>query len=146
MAKQLPAGFDKARIMAGLRTAMQFGAPTRVEDQATFYKVATATDDVPRDDEFIPFDPDARRTSKPTPVRVDCSVEYVDRTDQTEQFGAVTPSHIKITLLDPEYQKVKGFRYVVAGGDRYNYRLTEPPVALGSIDVWTVHCVAEDEG
>lgn len=146
MAKQLPAGFDKARIMAGLKTAMQFGAPTRVEDQATFYKVTRTTDDVPRDDDFIPFDPDATRTAKPTGIRVDCSVEYIDRTEITEQFGAITPSRIEITLLDPEYQKVKGFDYVVAGGDRYNYRLTEPPVALGNIDVWTVHCDAEDEG
>jgi hypothetical protein len=145
MAKQLPAGFDKARIMAGLKTAMQFGAPTRVEDQATFYKVVRTTDDVPRDDDFIPFDPDAARTAKPTGIRVDCSVEYVDRSEVTEQFGTITPSRIKVTLLDPEYQKVKGFEYVVAGGDKYNYVSTEPPVALGNIDVWTVHCEAEDE-
>lgn len=146
MAKQLPAGFDKNAVMAGLKKAMQFGAPTRVEDQATFYKVVTTTDDVPRDDDFIPFDPDAERTAKPTGIRVDCSVEYDDRAEVTEQFGGITPSRITITLLDPEYQKIKGFRYVVAGGDRYNYRLTEPPVALGNVDVWTVHCVAEDEG
>lgn len=146
MAKQLPAGFDKAAVMAGLKRAMEFGAPTRVEDRATFYKVVTTTDDVPRDDDFIPFDPEAERTAKPTPVTVDCTVEYVDRSEQTEAFGAITASRIKVTLLDPEYQKVKGFSYVVAGGDRYNYRLTEPPVALGNIDVWTVHCVAEDEG
>lgn len=146
MAKQLPAGFDKSAVMAGLKKAMQFGAPTRVEDQATFYKVTTTTDEVPRDDDFIPFDPEAVRTAKPTAIRVDCSVEYVDRAEGTEQFGAITPSRIKITLLDPEYQKVKGFQYVVAGGDRYNYRLTEPPVALGNIDVWVVHCVGEDEG
>lgn len=146
MAKQLPAGFDKAKVLAGLHKAMEFGQATRVADRATFYKIVTTTDEVPRDDDFIPFDPEAVRTSKPTPFVVNCAVEFVDRTDAVETFGAITASRIKITLLDAEYQKVKGFAYVVAGGDTYRYRLTEPPVALGDIDVWTVHCVAEDEG
>lgn len=146
MAKRLPANFDRAAIVAGLRRAMDFGAPSRSEDKATFYKVTTSTGPEARDEDFVPFDPDAPRTVRPTPIQVSCAVEYDDRTDITETFGTIQSSRVKITLLDPDYQRVKGFSYVVVGGDKYLYRLTEPPVALGSIDVWTVHVVAEDEG
>lgn len=145
MAKQLPAGFDRASIVAGLRKAMEFGAPTRSGDQATFYKVTTTTGDGASDDSGVPFDPTVSRTRTPTPVVVPCAIEYLDRTDQTETFGTIESSLVKITLLDDDYQQVKGFSYVAIGGVKYDYRKTEPPEALGSIDVWTVHVVAEDE-
>lgn len=145
MAKQLPPGFDRARIVAGLRRAMVFGEPTRSADRATFYVVTTTTGVGPRDEDLVPFDPVVARTVKPTAVTVPCAVEYGDRGDQVETFGTITPSRVKVTLLDDDYQQVKGFSYVVIGGDKYLYRLTEPVVALGSVDVWTVHVVAEDE-
>lgn len=146
MAKDLPAGFDRTKILAGLHTAMEFGEPSRTSDKATFYLVTSSTDvDVERDEDEIPFDPGAIRTTKPVAKVVPCAIEYVDRADQAESFGVFQTSRIKITLLDPDYQQVKGFKYVIVAGDKYMYRLTEPPVALGSIDVWTVHAIAEDE-
>lgn len=146
MAKRLPAGFDPARVLAGLHKAMEFGEPTRSADRATFYKVLSTTGDgTAQDEDGVPFDPSIDRTVKPTPIQVPCAVEYVDRADQTHSFGSITASRVEITLLDPDYQKVKGFSYVVCGGDKYLYRLTEPGAALGSIDVWTVHAIAEDE-
>lgn len=148
MAKELPPGFDRASVLAGLRKAMEFGQPTRAADQATFYKVTTVTGTgvEPHDEDFIPFNPDVNRSVRPTSIVVPCAVEFVDRADQVETFGAVTSTRVKLTLLDEDYQRVKGFSYVAIGGDKYLYRLTEPPIALGSIDVWTVHVVAEDEG
>jgi hypothetical protein len=145
MPKNLPPGFDAAAVIAGLHEAMAFGEPTRVGDKATFYLVTEAAQTVARDDDGIPFDIAQRPTRTAKGVQVSCAIEFVDRADQGETFGLVQATRIKVTLLDPDYQKVKGFRYMSVGGDRYNYRLTEPPVALGSIDVWTVHCVAEDE-
>ena len=145
MAKQLPAGFDRARVLAVLRKAMEFGQPTRTADQATFYKMTTTSDPGPVDSDGVPFDPTVDRTRKATPVLVACAVEYLDRADQTETFGTIQSGLVKITLLDDDYQKVKGFAYVAIGGIKYAYRKTEPPDALGSLDVWTVHVVAEDE-
>lgn len=145
MPKNLPPGFDANAVIAGLHEAMAFGEPTRSGDKATFYKVAEPTQTVPRDDDGVPFDVSSRPARSATPVQVPCAIEFVDKTDQSETFGYVQATRIKVTLLDPDYQKVKGFKYMSVGGDRYNYRLTEPPVALGSIDVWTVHCVAQDE-
>jgi hypothetical protein len=150
MSKFIPAGFDAAAARAGILSAMSFGEPTRTEDKATFYFPKTRTSDptdAPVDQDDIPFDPTVpvvAPDSKPH-VQVPCAVEYVDASEQVETFGAARASRIKITLMDTEYQQVKGFAFVVAGGDKYVYDTTEPPVALGSIDIWTVHCTAEDE-
>lgn len=123
---------------------MAFGQPTRVSDRATFY-LPTAVAAVGADDEGVPFDPAATAAPKYRPVQVLCAVTYVDRADQAEVFGSYTPSSVMIELLDPEYQQVQNFAYVVIAGDRYVRRLVEPPIALGSIDVWTVWVLAEDE-
>lgn len=146
MAKDLPAGFDPTKILTGLHKAMEFGEPTRTDDKATFVSVAvTATPGIDVDEDGVPFDPTQRPARAKTSKTVPCAVEYNDRADMARSFGILQPTRVKITLLDPDYQQVKGFAYVVIGGDKYVYRSTEPPVALGSIDVWTVYAVAEDE-
>ena len=145
MAKDLPAGFDRNKILIGLHKAMEFGEPTRAEDQATFVTIVEPIVIGPVDEDGVPFDPSERVSRTPQSNTVACAVEYVDRADRAERFGTLQPTRVKITLLDAEYQTVRGFDYVVVGGDKYVYRSTEPPVALGSIDVWTVYCTAEDE-
>lgn len=146
MAKDLPAGFDATKILAGLHKAMEFGEPTRGDDKATFYTIVrTVPPGTLVDEDGIPYDPSIHVTTTRTSKAIPCAIEYQDRSDKSENFGVVNPSRIKVTLLDPDYQQVKGFHYVVVGADKYVYRSTEPPVALGSIDVWTVYAVAEDE-
>ena len=148
MTKFIPPGFDASRVSGGIYKAMGFGEPTRAADKATFYFRSTLT--VPPgtavDEDGVPYDPDVRPTkTTPPAVQVPCAVEYMDASVASETFGEVKPSRLRITLLDTEYQQVKGFSYVAAGGDKYVYQSTEPPNALGSIDVWTVWAAAEDE-
>ena len=85
-------------------------------------------------------------TDKPMPqkVAVPSPVDYTDASDQAKRFGTVQPSRLELTLLDPDWQKVKDFEYVVWGGDKY-LRRSHQVDALGSLDIHTVHCVAEDE-
>lgn len=148
MTKYIPPGFPKSRVIKGLHQAMGFGEPTRAGDKATFYfpKGTPVDTGMPVDEDSVPFDPDAQPTyaTKP-PVKVPCAIEYFERGDINETFGTVKASRIKITLLDEDYQRVKGFSYVAAGGDKYVYDTTPPSDALASIDVWTVWCIAEDE-
>jgi hypothetical protein len=145
--KELPPGFNADEIRRGLLQAMEFGAPTRTEDQATFYFVARSAPTGPADDEGVPFDPSERPTNEASPdkLTVPCAVEYYDATGVIETFGVITPTKIRVTLQDPEWQQVKDFAYVVAGGDKYIRARVEPPVALGSLDFWMVWCRAEDE-
>src|ERR1044072_821527 len=114
---------------------MGFGEPTRTEDKAWFYFPKTRTTsptDAPADDDGVPFDPTvvASTGDSKARVQVSCAVDYIDAPEAVETFGGDRPSRIEITLLDTEYQQIKGFSFVVAGGDKYVYDSTEPPVAL----------------
>lgn len=146
--KYVPPGFNRPAVTAGLRRAMGFGEPNRVEDKATFhFPRRTPPADTPADAEGVPFDPDVQpdRTPLKPPQLVPCAIEFHAGTTTSETFGDSRASRIEITLLDPDYQKVKGFSYVVVGGEKYVYSYTPPPEALGSLDVWTVICISEDE-
>lgn len=150
MTKYIPPGFDAAAARSGILKAMGFGEPTRADDKATFFFPKSRTSNpttAAHDQDGVPFDPTvpvATADSK-TKVQVACAIEVGDGTETIATYGSDRATRITITLLDDEYQQVKGFAYVVAGGDKYLYDWTEPPVALGTIDVWTVHCTAEDE-
>lgn len=144
MAGPTPPGFNANEIIAGLHTAMGFGEPNNTADKATFYNWDDRSVDTDTDSAGIPFDPSSRPTRTPVSTQVPCAIEYVDVNDVDINAGLMQASKIKVTLLDGDYQQIKGFEFVVVGGVKYLYRKTEPPVALGSIDVWTVHCQAED--
>ena len=142
-----PSSFDASAVRAGLRTAMNFGLPTVANDQPTFFMPQTVTSADPLDGEGVPFHPDsATTTSALVKKRATCAVEYVDGDGKIESFGVVNPSKIKLTFLDQDFAPVRGFVYCVVQGQKYWYQRTEPPVALGTIDVYTVHCKSEDEG
>lgn len=145
MTKYIPPSFNRNQVLTGLHQAMGFGEATRTGDKATFYKVTLPTTTDPVDQEGLPFDPDDTRTPVATGVAVPCAIEYFDRAEDADSYGVLQPTRIKLTMLDPDYQLVKGFKYVVAGGDKYYYAKTEPTIALGSIDVWIIHCNAQDE-
>lgn len=144
MTKFLPPGWDEDRVKEGLYKAMGFGEPTRTQDQAAFH-IPQPGDPVAGNTEGVPWDPSVKRNRKGLTKRVSCAIEFQDTLGQTVSAGDIQATQIVVTLLDPEYQQVKGFDYVVAGGDKYYYRLTDPPVALGSIDVWTVRARSLDE-
>lgn len=145
--KYVPPGFNRDRVLQGIKKAMGFGAATRPQDRVTFYFNARSAPAGEVDEEGVPFDPADRvtNTREGESKVVDCAVEYQDRAPQTETFGVYIPARIILTLLDPDWQQVKDFSYVKAGGDIYHRSTVEPPVALGSIDVWSVICLAEGE-
>ena len=142
-----PVPFDRQDFLDGIHLAMQIGEPTRTEDKATFYFPNDITVVDSSDAEGIPFDPTKAPTYVPRkdPIQVRCAVEYRDAEGKIENFGVLVPSKAIITLLDPEYQQIKGFQFVALGGVRYYYRSIETPLAMFDVDVWVVHCVAEDQ-
>ena len=143
-----PASFNKDAVRAGLLTAMNFGLPTESADQPTFFMpTETVTASGPYDDEGVAYDPAATYTTSTLVKKaVACAVEYMDGEGKIETFGVIAPSRVKLTLLDTEYDLIKGFAFCVIEGQKYWYQRTEPPVALGTIDVYTIHCKSEDEG
>lgn len=141
------AGFNADDFREGIRLAMRVGLPPDLTDQPTFVFPLTFVNDSPLDDEDVPFDPAARPVATPskTSVKVPCAVEYIDAAGKVENFGVVVNSKVVLTFLDEDYEAVKGFAYVVIGGERYFYRKTQPPLGLDSVAIWQVHCEAEDD-
>lgn len=141
-------GFNANAVRAGLRTAMTVGLPPLASEQPVFYMPRTM--DAPTqnvDSEGVPFNPSYAPTFDP-PVthKVPCAIEYVDGEGKLTGFGVVAPTKVVLTLLDEDYQTVKGFEYVAIAGVRYWYRRTENPKGLISVGLYKVHCQSEDEG
>lgn len=145
MAGQVP-GFNADVVRAGLRLAMTVGLPPVLEDQPTFFMPRVITNTARADEHRVPFDVNAKRvTALPLTVRVPCAIEYFDNAGKIENFGVLVPTKVELTLLDQEYVQVKGFEFVVIGGNRFYYQRTETPIGLVSIGVYVVHCTAEDQ-
>lgn len=139
-------GFDPAQFRNAIRFVYDMAAPPVDDEQATFYGPSTLVYTGSVDDEEVPFDPETTVVSTPaTGVKVPCGIEYLDADGQAVVFGTVTPSKVKISLLDEEYAQVAGALYVVIGGEKYLYRRTEPPSGLFDVGIYTMHFVAENE-
>lgn len=139
-------GFDAGAFRTNIRFVFGMAAAPLAEEQAAFYFPSQLVYNRSVDTEDVPFDPAATVTSTPSlPVRVPCAIEYFDNDGVTGAFGIITPTRLAITLLDEDYAKVKGAVYVVVGGDRYNYRRTEPPAGLFDVGLYVLHFQAENE-
>lgn len=145
MAGVIP-GFPAGEFRAGIRLAMSLGLPPVESDRPLFVFAPVITNDTPADEDGLPFDWSATPTvAAGASLRVLCAVEFDDTTGRVENMGVIVPSAVTITLLDEEYQQVKGFHYVQIGTDRYYYRTTQPPLGLDVVGVWSVTCVSEDD-
>lgn len=139
-------GFDAAGFRSAIKAAMQMGAPPKEGERATFHFPAQLVYNGSMDGDHVPFDPTATVTStEPPTIRVDCAVEYLDAENQSTAFGLMAPSRIAVTVLDVDYERVKGCSYVVVHGDRYDYRRTEPPNGLFDVGVYTMHFTSQSE-
>lgn len=143
MAGQIP-GFDPDEFRRGLRFAMQVGAPPDVDQRATFVFPAAETASGPAGPDHVPFGPDVRITAIPRrTVQVPCAVEYQGTSGPDDNsVGRFAINRVVLTLLDQDYELVKGFEFVVIGGVRYQYERQLPPSGLGPVgihqlQVWT---------
>ncbi len=139
--------FDRVGFQTGILTAMGIGLPADPAQRPRFVFAGTSTSTTPVDEEGIPYDVSTQPTTTAGRVETDvlCAIEYLDSVGQAVEFGIITPTQIKVTLLDAQYQRVKGFDHVLIGQDRYNYRRTEPAIGMVTETVWIVHCRAEDD-
>lgn len=144
MTKFIPPGFDEPAVIEGLRKAMGFGEPNDADAKVTFH-FSDRTPGTGTDDQGVPFAIDGTAPPPPDALSVPCAVEFRDAGGQAVTFGQMNPAEVVITMIDEDYQQIKGFAYLTAASDRYLYDFTEPVVALGPIDVWTIHAKAENE-
>lgn len=150
MAGTIP-GFPAAAVRDGLRIPMRMGLPVDENQWPEFVIVAAPTADPTTDDNGYPWDPAAPVPAPAeTRVRVVCAFEVPDPKLREENFGAIQPGVLYVTLLDEEYLQVEGFQYVniwlTAGGGptRYYYRNVHLRTALDTVEVWQIEVATED--
>lgn len=136
--------FDASAVRAGIRLAMAVGLPVIPSDQPTFFMPTVVTAPVLHSS---PYDP-AYRPVRVTPagIKVPCAVDYKDAAGTMEAAGVISSSGVVLTLLDEDYVQIQGFAYVVIGGEKFAYQRTEKPNGLVSVGVYTIHCLADDDG
>lgn len=136
--------FNSSEFRSGIRTAMTMGSP--VDDVPVFHFPDTSTSDTPAAADGVPFDPSTVEdiTTGET-VSVTCGIEYSDYAQVTTNIGVLTPSAVRISVLDTEYEQIKGCHKVVIGDNEYIYSHTMLPSVMFDVQIFDVIFRAVDQ-
>lgn len=138
--------FDAGAFRDGIHFAMTMGAAPLAENRLTFRFPTELVYVGTADAEDVPFDAETTvQRSEPPAVEVPCAVEYYDDQGTLLLSGTAQAARVKITLLDEDYEQVKTADRVMAGGDVYYYRRTEPPSGLFDVGLFVMHFEARSE-
>lgn len=140
-------GFNSAQFREAIRFAMQMGTPNKPSEKATFQWAANkefATPDVSNRPYNWTATPVVENLHPD--VQVLCAVEFSGSASGSgTEMGTFERTSAVLTLLDQEYEKVKGANRVLLGGNRYEIMFTAPPTGLFDVTVYSIHCQAIDE-
>lgn len=142
------AGFDAALFRSAIRSTMTMAAPNASEDRATF-RWSPAKTYNPQDPAHFPY------TWTETPatdvehadVQVPVAVEFSARPAASQQtaVGEIDASRAILTVLDVDYELVRGADLVLLGQNTYDVEFVAPPIALFDVDVYQIYTIARDE-
>jgi hypothetical protein len=148
MADTIP-GFDPDVFRTNIHFAMNMGLPQDTAQRPTFHFKATKTFPAGTllDSEGTPLDPRVPATiSAPDPVQVPCAVEFqTTRNDDESLVGTFRQTAASLTLLDVDYDLVKDAIEVALNGVRFNIGYAEPPIGMGTVTIYTLHCFPKGE-
>lgn len=138
-------------VREGIRSAMAMGMPVEEEERPTFYFDSTKVYDYV-DEAGKPFDWSVSPTvsKNPGPTRALCSWEFsapLGRQAAHETpVGQFNPTTLILTVLDEDFDEVRGFRYVTIGpsDDKWWFRFYQPAVGLGDMTVYRITCSAKE--
>jgi hypothetical protein len=152
----ISATFPPQQFRNAVRFAMEMGTSPDAAKQPvfvfrsasrTYWKGGVELTSTPRlDRDGKPLDPTVKVVeSAPVTKRVDCAVE-IERADAEElPVGNFRPTKATVTLLDEEYEQVKGARELIYNGDRYVYGYEPVGLGLFSVGVNQIIYYAIDE-
>lgn len=143
---RIPYDFNSADFRQAIRGVMEMAAtPDRQPLTFGWNEQVTKADGV-LDGEGIAFDPAAHvtRTTPPTKV-VPAVVEYHNVNSEGTPFGTVSQPRLRITLLDLDYEQVKGADWVEIENERYTYAYDEPPTGLFDVGLHFLNFAHEAE-
>lgn len=140
--------FNAARFRTAIRNTMTMGMPNATADKATFRWTTQHTYN-PQDrlDDPYTFTQTATTTTTHADVIVPVAWEFSARPSASVQttVGEFDVSRVVITILDVDYDLVRGADLIVMGGNTYTIEFVAPPMALFEVDVFQIYCVARDE-
>lgn len=146
--------FDAAAFDASIRATMRMGMPSAVAERVTWHWRDTETfviDDDPEDngDPYdwtatpvtdVPGNPAAPSGE----LQVDYAIEFASTGDQDNPVGSFDTGKAVITLLGPDYLKVKTADWVTIGPNRYEIEFVAPALGLFEATVYQVYVTAPD--
>lgn len=142
------AGFNASAFKAGIRQAMTMGLPNAESERITFrwnpdrtYQRHDAEgnpwewDDVPLTDSTQPD------------VLVTAAVEFAARPAGSldTSMGQFDASRVIVTILDEDYETIRGADLMLFDGNEYDIQFVAPPLGLFEVTIYSVYGEARDE-
>lgn len=153
----ISSNFNAQEFRDGIHFAMQMGAPVDDSRKAVFVFASTGrsyskngspvdASNVRLDQSGQPIDPEIKVVEIPGKrVTVDCAVE-ISKADSDEMpVGNFRDTKATVTLLDVDYEQVKGCKELEFNGDRYAYGYEPDGLALFDVAVNTIIFYALEE-
>lgn len=138
--------FNSTIFRNNIKNVMRMGAPNAVEERVTFCWPAEKTFVGKTDPSGRPYDLASATSSviQKENIKIDCAVEILDRNPTGTPIGEFNNPRAIITVLDVDYESIKGSTIVLIGGNTYNVNYVEP-VGLFDVTIFTIHAQAVDE-
>lgn len=144
------AGFDAEEFRSAIRNAMIMGMPSNPMEQVTFRWRHRQTFET-QDNTSNPYDwtdtPITDDSDEFPDVTLPVACEFVSRASLSAgtPLGEIDTPKVILTLLDDEYEQVKGASFVIIAGATYEINYTAPPMGLFDVSVYEMYCTAQDE-
>jgi hypothetical protein len=139
--------FNATVFRQGIRNAMTMGLPVDPAERITF-RWTTKKKYSSSDSSGLPFSFDDAPVSevKHEDVQIPAAVEFLSgANEQGTSVGMFQTPRAVITILDEDYELVRGANEVLLGGNTYTIDYEAPPLGLFSVTVYQLHVQAKDE-
>lgn len=143
------AGFNASEFRDAIRNTMMMGLPDSTAERITF-KWDTEREYEVTDNSGMPFrwDDDPTTVVEHDDVQIPAAVKFVSRAasggNQTP-FGDIDNSRVEITVLDVDFELVRGANKVTFDSNDYYIDFIKPPDGLFDVTIYTLYATAEDE-
>lgn len=141
--------FDADVFRDAIRFAMSMGLPDTESERITFrwtpqksYSIAD-----PAGNPYS-WDQTPSEVVEHDDVQVPAAVEFTSRASGGvvgSPFGEIDSPRIVVTLLDEDYEQVRGADLVILNDSVYVVNFVKPPDGLFDVTIYTLYCTARDE-
>lgn len=139
--------FDADLFRTNIRAAMTMGLPNKPVEQATFqwrvHKTYQREDSTHR-----PYDWTAASVTSDAraDVKIPVAVEFGRVSEATgNAVGSFENPRVTMTILDEDYELIKGASHVLLGENVYEIDFVAPPIGLFDVTVYQIFARARSE-